>query len=325
MKKLLAGVVAAGLLGSAGGLGAGLAAAETAYVVGGARGPGIPWWDYTNRAGRGYYPNANRVIVDYPAGMLYGQLPKLFGPTASLATTSPGESIATGAENLDAAIKGGSGPAVSIGLSEGTLVLDTEQARLANDPAAPPPDQLSFTVFSDPTRGHGFGHGFMAMFDPGTYFPIVGVTQREHVESQYDTNVVVAEYDGVADFPDRPTNLLSVANAIFGAHYVHTPAAFTSPADVPPENIRSSTNSRGGTTTTFMLPSPQLPLTMPLRELGLHSEADQLDQALRPIVDEGYSRTDYTSTPVTTIDPEGQANIKAAMETIKSLLPPGIG
>ena len=60
--KALAAAMAAGILSTAGVLG-NVAAAETAFVVGGARGPGIPWDDYTNRAGRGFHPNATRVIV----------------------------------------------------------------------------------------------------------------------------------------------------------------------------------------------------------------------------------------------------------------------
>ena len=55
------------------------------------------------------------------------------------------------------------------------MVLDAVQARLADDPTAPPPDQLSFTVFSDPSREHSF----LALFPPGTYIPILDYTVQE--------------------------------------------------------------------------------------------------------------------------------------------------
>ena len=79
MKKLLAGAIAAGVVSSAGALGNGVSAAETdetVYTVGGAKWPGVPWYEYTDRSGRGYYPDATRVVVDYPAGMVQGPLPR---------------------------------------------------------------------------------------------------------------------------------------------------------------------------------------------------------------------------------------------------------
>ena len=82
MKKLLAGAITAGVVGSVGALGTGVSAAddETAYAVGGAKVPGIPWYRVHDLAGRGYYPNAKRVIVDYPGGMLQGRLLEMSCP-----------------------------------------------------------------------------------------------------------------------------------------------------------------------------------------------------------------------------------------------------
>ena len=94
------------------------------------------------------------------------------------------------------------------------VVLDKEQVRLASDPKAPPPDQLSFTTFGDPMGRNAFGTSFLAgMFAPGAYVPVIDYTMPKNVDSQYNTNKVVAAYDGIADFPDRPDNLVSVANA----------------------------------------------------------------------------------------------------------------
>ncbi len=348
-KALIAGVMASALLGATGALGSSVAAAEsdddggsgqTVFVLGGAKGPGIPWDDYVNRTGRGYYPHAQRVVVDYPAGMIYGRLPAALVPGTDLATPTVGESVVAGTDNLDRAIRGNSGPAVAVGLSEGTLVLNAEQARLANDPTAPPSDQLSFTVFSDPSRS------FLALFPPGTYLPVVDYTVQRPVESQYDTNVVVAEYDFIADFPDRPENLISLANAMIGGVTVHTPVAFSSPADVPPENITTTTNSRGGTTTTFLVPTKSLPLTQPLREAGVSTAlADEIDRTLRPEVDAGYARNDgrvapapakalappadidgivHPTNPVNingVLDPTSQANLDGFLKQARDLFP----
>jgi len=41
----------------------------------------------------------------------------------------------------------------------------------------------------------------------------------------------------------------------------------------------------------YLIPRPHLPLTQPLRDLGVKPEVvDRLDDTLRPIVDAGYSR-----------------------------------
>jgi diacyltrehalose acyltransferase len=298
-KALLAGVMAGAIFSATGALGGAIAAAEsdyngdpTLFVLGGARGPGIPWDDYVSRAGKGYHPNGQRVVVDYPAGMIYGRLPEQVFPGSDMATASVGESVAAGTDNLDAAIRSGKGQAVAVGLSEGTMVLDAEQARLANDPNAPPPDQLSFTVISDPARG------VLTEFPVGTYIPVVDYTVQPQVESQYHTNVVIAEYDAIADFPDRPWNLISLTNAVIAGATVHTSVAFGSPADVPPQNITTTTNSRGGTTTTYLVPTTQLPLTQPLRDAGVSSElVDEIDRALWPEVRAGYSRYDGRVAP----------------------------
>jgi hypothetical protein len=313
MKKLLAGAIALGFVGSAGASATGVSVAdETAYQVGGAKVPGVPWYDLTYRAGAEWHPNAERVIVDYPAGAIQGRLFADVLPGFGLDTPSVGESVVIGKDNLDTAIRGTTeGPALAVGLSEGALVLDAEQARLAQDPTAPPPDQLSFSVFGDPGRSHGFGESFFtSLFEPGTFVPVLDFTVPEPVESQYDTEMVVAAYDGVADFPDRPENLLSVINAGLGAAWAHTPTAYTSPDIVPPENIITTTNSKGATTTTHMIPNRYLPLTLPLHFLADHLGVSidrkalaELDAALKPIVDAGYSRNDNPASAPTTVDP----------------------
>ena len=49
--------------------------------------------------------------------------------------------------------------------------------------------------------------------------------------------------------------------------------AFTDPSMVPPQNIRTSVNSRGATTTTYMIPEEHLPLVLPFKYLGVPKES----------------------------------------------------
>jgi hypothetical protein len=48
-------------------------------------------------------------------------------------------------------------------------------------------------------------------------------------------------------------DLLADANAYFVSAIAHTPAAFTGPGDVPPQNIRTIVNSRGAKTMYLIL------------------------------------------------------------------------
>src|SRR5262249_26037583 len=131
----------------------------TAYSLGGAHVLGIPYDEYIRRSGADWFPDLKRQIVRYPAGQGHGHvlgrlfpgLDRLDQLFQGLGVDGPsvGESVDEGAGNLDAAIRNG-GRGTAIGLSEGSLVLEAEQARLANDPTAPPPDQLSFATFGDP-------------------------------------------------------------------------------------------------------------------------------------------------------------------------------
>lgn len=84
--------------------------------------------------GAGFFPDTNPVLIDYPAS--------LFGKG------SANEHISIGADALDAAIRERQQPLAVVGQSEGTIVLDTERARLENDPDAPAPDQLEFVLFN---------------------------------------------------------------------------------------------------------------------------------------------------------------------------------
>jgi diacyltrehalose acyltransferase len=335
MKKLLAGVTALVTVSGTGCFGIGVATADdtpnggtsaggtsaggtpadqTAYALGGAHVLGIPYDEYIRREGDEWFPGLKRQIVGYPAGQVQGHvLERLFPGISRLDELFPGlgvdgpsigESVDEGAGNLDAAIRGG-GPGTAIGLSEGSLVLDAEQARLANDPTAPPPDQLNFATFGDPVARHAFGQSFLtAMFPVGSVVPALDYRIPPPAESQYDTKMFVAAYDMLADFPDRPDNLFALANTLMGLATGHTAVAFTNPSMVPPQNIRTTVNSKGATTTTYLIPEKHLPLVMPLAYIGIPEDTlNKLDAILMPRVNAAYSRNDDPATAPIQVDP----------------------
>jgi 3'-(hydroxy)phthioceranyl-2'-palmitoyl(stearoyl)-2-O-sulfo-trehalose (hydroxy)phthioceranyltransferase len=299
VNKLLVGAIAAGFVGSSVFSGAGVAAGDEVLIVPGTAPPDgpakrlyhfKPEWVPTI-AGKYYInprvtnnpgePGVTPKIITYPAA----------NPVSIDGSMSVGDSVAAGADNLDAAIRSTTGPMTVVGLSQGSEVITQEQLRLANDPTAPPPDQITFIKVSDPAIV------LRRLFTPGTHLPYVDYTVPPPVESQYNTVNVVSEYDFVGDPPDNWLNLLAVLNSGMGLQ--HTMVAFSDPASVPPEDIIVTTNSRGGTTTTYRVPAKELPLTTQLRAWGLPNPvADRLEPVMRPIVDTAYDRDgDPSSSP----------------------------
>ena len=285
------------------------------YALGGARVLGIPYDEYINRTGADWFPALDRQIVDYPSGQVQGHtLERLFPgigrlddeimPGMGLDGPSVAESVDAGAPNTINAIREG-GPGTVLGLSEGAMVLNEVQARLAYDPAAPPPDQLSFAMYGDPVARHAFGESFLTRsFPVGTLTPFLDYRVPPPVESQYDTYQFVTAYDSIADWPDRPDNWMSVINALAGLASGHTSVAFTKPSMVPPGNIRTTVNTRGAKTTTYFIPEEHLPLVLPFKYLGVDEDTlIKLDGVLKPYVDAGYSRADNPLTAPITVDP----------------------
>ena len=286
-----------------------------AYAMGGARVLGIPYDEYIRRTGVDWFPGLNRQNIDYPAGQVQGHtleriLPGIGAwgesvyPGLGLDGPSIGESVDVGEVNLVNAIREG-GPGTTMGLSEGALVLNAVKAQLADDPNAPPPDQLSFATYGDPIAKHPFGESFLTqVFPVGSVVPSMDYRIPAPVESQYDTYQFIAPYDAIADWPDRPDNWLSLINSMAGLATGHTAVAFTDPSMVPAQNIRTEVNSRGAETTTYMIPQEHLPLVLPFKYLGVPKETlNELDAVLKPMVDAGYSRNDNPATAPDTVDP----------------------
>jgi hypothetical protein len=104
---------------------------------------------------------------------------------------------------------------------------------------------------------------------------------------------VFAQYDGVADFPDNPFNLLAVTNAIMGGEQLHVEAA-NYPILTQSTYYSQTTGSNGGTTTIVMIPTPVLPLLQPMLDAGADpAKVAALDAKLRPKIDRAYKRPQF--------------------------------
>ena len=217
--------------------------------------------------------------------------PQQARPVTGLTSMTLGESINVGANNLDAALDSAvaqlqPGEHVTIvGLSAGALVADEELRRLTLDPTAPDKSKLDFVVVADSSR---------ILFNRNRYDAVLNYTYRPPVDSKYNTKAVVAEYDGYADYPDRPTNALAVKNAMAGANLVHVPSMITPLSSVPASNIKQTTNALGGVTTDYLIPTTTLPLV--IANPALKPQEAQL----KAIIDSAYIRNDKTTAAAAT-------------------------
>lgn len=249
-------------------------------------GPGsvsiLQGYDVINHAiGQNWFPGSLAQVVNYPASM--GIL------SGSLAAPSVNDAVGFGQRALNEqimnAVVNGSGSPVNIAaLSEGTLVVNRELAYLASNPsAAPPPNALRFALFASPELG------VMQTYLPnGFTLPVVDYTVQSLTNTQYDVSVVFAQYDAWANPPDRPWNIPAVVNSLFGTAYYHNTSSFASMSDAV--ELSSVGTPLGGTITTYMIPSPTLPMLLPLQQIGVPQPiVNNLNAFLQPIVNSGYS------------------------------------
>lgn len=148
---------------------------------------------------------------------------------------------------------------------------------------------------------------------PFGYIPIVGVAFGQSTSPQYTRVVEISnEYDMASRFPVYPLNILSVANAavaffLCGAH-VYDDVVYD-PNDLDgPNNNYVVTHSADGLVTNIVIPSKELPIIMPFKELASalvgQQTASQLADIVRPVlkvlVDMGYYPLGepYPSTPL---------------------------
>lgn len=189
--------------------------------------------------------------------------------------------LADGVRATTAVLEDADGAVVVIGESMGSMVAWRTAAELAKrDPSGT--KDVSFVLIASPDVG------ICKYFKKGTYIPVLNYRVSRVAQSPYETTIVVGEYDGWSDPPDRPWNLVALANAILGIAYVHGPPSFT--ADV---SAVRPTVSENGKRTAYLLPTEHLPLTQVFRAVGVPDAlVDKADGVLRPVVDAGYVRHD---------------------------------
>ena len=251
-------------------------------------------------------------------------------------TLTLNESVAVGLETLDTAIRNTPGQKIVVGASGSTLAVNEVMRRLANDPNGPDADEISLVVLGDADRG---------VFKQvrGLTLPVFDYTVPGVPVTKYDVMVVAGEYDGIGDWPDRPWNLLAVLNALAGTGLlqqiidepiveqyrledwgsVHYDAMFADLDQVPEENITTTVNRKGGTTTTYLIPTADLPLLRPLKNLGVQQNViDGLEKVLRPIIDSAYIRNDAVRNTPPSVGTAVRPGARTGTATTRAVQPP---
>ncbi len=151
--------------------------------------------------------------------------------------------------------------------------------------AGVPGTDVNFVLIGDPMNPNG---GLFARF-PGLTFPTIGGTFYGGTPANdYPTVIYTGEYDGYADFPRYPIDVLADINALVGVIAVHgtyptlTAAQVMSATQLP---------TSGPTMTTYeMIPTPHLPLLNPVRLIPYlgNPVADLLQPDLTYLVNWGY-------------------------------------
>jgi hypothetical protein len=263
----------------------------TAFVIGGSGLP-MPPPSYVDAVDQLYLEP--RGFTGTPQAL---DTPEGFYPVTGVHSLPYDTSAAQGQQILDAAILhqiatghvDAANPVVVFGLSQSTAIASTTMTELANQGV--PSDDVHFVLVGDISNPDG---GVLERFDvpagSDPSFPSLGFTLTGAGPADlYPTDIYTQEYDGFADFPKYPLNLISDLNAALGILYDHgaylgdTPEQIASAIQLPTSTADTLTNF-------YIIPDDSLPLLDPLRLLPVIGQPlyDLLEPDTRIVVNLGY-------------------------------------
>jgi hypothetical protein len=252
------------------------------------------------KIGRVYFPGTPSPYLLYT--------PEEFWPfTPELGSLTLNQSAALGTQNLNNTIltQLALGHTVNVwGTSQGSLVVSDEIRWLMAN-GSPGTSQVKFVLTGDPGNPDG---GVFERF-AGLTIPVLGVSFNGATppNSPYQTAIYTNQYDGVADFPRYPLNLIADANAVAGFQYGPHDYVDYSGETLAARQLPTSPGYTGNTTYSMVL-TQNLPLLDPIRK-GLPpyaaappqpygaAVADLIQPDLRVLVDMGYGSHEYANIP----------------------------
>jgi len=269
-------------------------AAQSVTLIMGGTGNPMPGPTYTATVFNDYVATSFTGISSSDAQALF--TPESLFPFTGLATLPLNQSISQGVSLLNSDILqqiSGGNTVVVVGYSQSAVIASLEMRALTATPNPPSPGQLSFVLLGDPMNPNG---GMMTRF-PGMHLSSIGLYSYgvTPTTTTYPTHIYTTEYDGFADFPRYPIDLLADWNAIAGIPHAHGQYASLSTGQVG-NAVTLPTDPAYGTATTYsMIPITNLPLLDPLRSVPLIGTplADLLQPDLTYLVNWGYGDPAY--------------------------------
>jgi hypothetical protein len=252
----------------------------------------------------------NQILTVLPSNAHALFTPEGLYPLTGVKSLTLDVSVAQGLQILDSAIKNTlaanpSGSVAVFGSSQSAVISSLEMENLANpllNPSPPTANQLGFVLVGNEMNPNG---GILARFPgfpagqplqiPSLGFTFYGATPSNTI---YPTNIYSMEYDGFADFPQYPINLISDLNAFAGIYYVHNTYPANPSALPSGYNIQQLPTSPGytGVTNYYMITTQNgLPLLDPVRAIPVIGKpiADLLQPDLTTIVNLGYGNPNF--------------------------------
>lgn len=215
------------------------------------------------------------VKVEYPGSFWPASRGYLGAPTFD-------DSVGQGLASLAATIAGGGDSHTMViihGYSQGAVIA-TEYLR------AHPTAGNTYVLIGNPNRPNG---GILERFN-GLHLSFLDVSFNGATPTDGDAVVDISyRYDGWADFPKYPLNMLATANALMGILYLHGKAE----QNINAETLAAAEQSTHGNTTYYLLDSARLPLLMPFEGVLPDQLLDALETPLRSVIETAYDRTDY--------------------------------
>ena len=169
----------------------------------------------------------------------------------------------------------------TIAATQEMIALDAEQGQAG----VPSPDSLSFVMLGDLNNPNGGILERLSGLNPG-----IDYYTATPSDTPYPTEIYTIQYDGVADFPQYPTDILADLNAVMGYTTAHLEYSTLTPAELATAVVEPTSPGYDGVTEYFMIPTQDLPLLEPLRAMpGIGPAlADLIQPDLRVLVDMGY-------------------------------------
>jgi len=227
--------------------------------------------------------------VTYPASA---------GIASGLDAPTINQSVAIGVGNLDSALASQElahpgRPIVVFSYSQSTVVSMIEKANLedrkARGEAVPDVTFVGIGVGNRPNGG--IANRLKGLTIPVFDFTFNGPAPTDP-EFGFTTIDIAREYDGLADFPLYPVNLLADLNAVLGVVFVHARYDEVSLDPHSPKYAPGTVKQQYGDTTYYQIPTADLPLFDVARLVGVpEALIDVVEPVTKVIVDAGYDRS----------------------------------